>query len=997
MAATFRRWLGGTMRTLKQVVGLWHVRPARAVASREQFDALSGAHGSFLVVAALGGIALVLGGFVERAVASCGPGNLSFLQLELTFDAREFAEMLNPLKDACQRGVLWSLVVDGAFALGYGLALSALYLWVERYLRFGPREKPCPPADLPPLSAVVVVLPFIAATLDLVFENLALLVAAWPLWRPDGAIMASGLTSALVMIGSIGAALKWTALAAYGLGLLCTLFIGERGTVLWQARFSVVAALLGSVPLLVVPQGQDIARRLTEGPYAAWRAVVGVAALVMCAIGVWYSARILGLLRQRIEREKAEAEAKAASPATRTEDDPEDSWLLFFEEHIPRMLAVGLLVIAGLAFARVADAEEWFLGVAVGTYLVSMVLARPKRGKLLEAWGAFVLPRTLAEDGRLDAFRQRIGRVMIGVVGAALLLAWRPAPWPQRLASALLVASAWLLYLYIYSRRELRARDRDSDTTKQALRTGITDTQRTRVRSQLIAFGLVSAGLLLAFTFQSVTVGRALGGLPILALMATHAVVVGGMLVHLGRRTGLPMVGLLVGMAVAFSWWNDNHDIRPLPDAEAARHEVRSLQAHFNGWLARRAAEQEGPVPVVLVAASGGGLRAAYWSALALAELQDRDSTFARHVYAMSGVSGGSLGTGLFAAMVRDRAGQANAPCAPMTACVRDFMDDDFLAPVLGKMVAPDMLQWFLPCPIGAFDRATALEESWERSYRDVFGTTTLEEPFLQLYADSARSRDVPVLLLNTTHVQTGKRYISSPVDDPGVFLDARSVWEAMGRDLRLSTAIHNSARFTLVSPAGRIDRGDGQSYGSLVDGGYFENSGLTAVADLHAMLRARAVQGSLPPLDVSVLYLCNDPVSCAADMATERPLTSKRGAVGELLSPPTALMATRDARGSYARGRVTHQVHDASLPMHYFQLNVCDGLAVTQSDEADQHLRDRLVDPPLGWLLSTGAMAWMDNSLVRPRAAGGGGASCRQANADVLDQLLARVSAGRR
>lgn len=992
MAATSERPKGTLGSTLKDVIGLWQVRPRGAVASREHFDALSRGHGSFLVVAALGGVALLLGGLVTAAVGPCGPGTLSFLQLELTFDAGEFAALLNPLGETCQRGVLWSLIVDFAFALGYGLALSALYLWVERYLRFGPRETPCPPADLPPLSALVVVLPIIAALLDIVPENLMLLAAAWPLWQPDGVVATTGLTPALVMIGSIGAALKWAALAAYGLGFLCTLFIGERGAVLWQSRFSVVAALLGSLPLLAVPQGQDIARRLTEGPWAEVRAVVGVIALVLCAIALWYSARILGLLRVQTLKERAKSVAGTPSPA----ENPDDSWMLFFEEHIPRMLAVGILVIAGLAFATVAGIEKVFLGVAVGTYVVSMFLGRPERRHLLEKMGALVLPKTLAEHGNLNDFRQRIGRVMIGLLGALVLLPWPSAPLAQRLASALLVASAWLVYLYIYSRRELRGRDVEEDG-RNVLAEGISEDGRARVRKQLAAFGVVSVALLLVFTFASVPFGRLLGGLPILALMATHAVVVGSLLVHVGRRTGLPAVGLLIAMAVAFSWWNDNHDIRPLPEEQATQYTTGSLRAHLDGWLARRTAEHNGPVPLVLVAASGGGLRAAYWSALSLAELQDRDSTFARHVYAMSGVSGGSLGTGLFAAMVRDRAGAAGGSCAPMAKCVRDFMDDDFLSPILGKMVAPDMLQWFLPFPIGKFDRATALEQSWETSYREVFGTTTMEEPFLQLYADSVRSRDVPVLLLNTTHVQTGKRYISAPVDEAGVFLDARSVREAMGRDQRLSTAIHNSARFTLVSPAGRIDRGDGQSYGSLVDGGYFENSGLTAIGDLHAMLSARAGQGTLPPIDVSVLYLCNDPVSCAADMAKDQPLTSKRGAVGELLSPPMALMATRDARGSYARSRVTHQVQDVALPVHYFQLNVCDGLSITDSEEEDADLRDRLVDPPLGWLLSTGAMRWMDNSLVRPGAGSGSGAACRRANADVLDQLLARVSAGRR
>ncbi len=54
------------------------------------------------------------------------------------------------------------------------------------------------------------------------------------------------------------------------------------------------------------------------------------------------------------------------------------------------------------------------------------------------------------------------------------------------------------------------------------------------------------------------------------------------------------------------------------------------------------------------------------------------------------------------------------------------------------------------------------------------------------------------------------------------VFIDSLDALHELGADVRASAAAHNSARFTYVSPAG--DLGNGK--GSVIDGGYFENSG---------------------------------------------------------------------------------------------------------------------------------------------------------------------------
>jgi hypothetical protein len=421
---------------------------------------------------------------------------------------------------------------------------------------------------------------------------------------------------------------------------------------------------------------------------------------------------------------------------------------------------------------------------------------------------------------------------------------------------------------------------------------------------------------------------------------------------------------------------------------------------------------------VVLVAAAGGGLRAGYWTAIALAAAQDRDTAFARHVFAISSVSGGSLGAALFTALVRDAArATAPLPCArdaargaaaaPYAACVRRFMADDFLSPVLAKTVAPDLAQRFLPFPLVSFDRSTGLEQSWEHSYRRATRRETFAAGVLALAADTVARLTIPALLLNSTHVESGKRYVASPYILDGMMHDGRDVLAVLdadeprvpGADVPLSTAVHNSARFTYVSPAGHLDRRDGVELGRVVDGGYFENSGLVTLGEVRDLVRRRSERRAAgePALRPVVLYLCNHPVNCRLDKRPDTARRTRSTPSNELLAPIRALLGTRDARGSLAPARLR-----AELGPDFLELDVCDSLTTsrraagapapadtTRADTARiERTRDRVVSPPLGWLLSKLARDWMDSSLAPgppPRLS-----ACRAANREALARLEA-------
>src|SRR5262249_54228877 len=134
-------------------------------------------------------------------------------------------------------------------------------------------------------------------------------------------------------------------------------------------------------------------------------------------------------------------------------------------------------------------------------------------------------------------------------------------------------------------------------------------------------------------------------------------------------------------------------------------------------WLeSRRDLQDYQHYPIFLVATEGGGIRAAYFTATLLAALEERCPAFAQHTIAISGVSGGSLGSTIFAALASDHAHNvANQACSldgrrpgSLVHQARDALSTDLLSPLLGATLFPDALQRMLPARIDRFDRSRA-------------------------------------------------------------------------------------------------------------------------------------------------------------------------------------------------------------------------------------------------------------------------------------------------
>jgi hypothetical protein len=426
------------------------------------------------------------------------------------------------------------------------------------------------------------------------------------------------------------------------------------------------------------------------------------------------------------------------------------------------------------------------------------------------------------------------------------------------------------------------------------------------------------------------------------------------------HKDGVPYLFFLALVCALATGLNTQfNDMRSLP-SDGAPTDGRQIELDdaIKRWQAANECSgqpERCPSPLI-VAADGGASRAAFMTATVLGAILDRTEELqpklagpARRIFAISGVSGGAVGAAFMRAALADAAETGGAPpCkiarvhrtwygAPSSNpnsrlswkdCLQALAAGDFLSPVFVGLAFRDNFApptHLLSERLRIRDRAVLLEQALERHYNYVTGLSgsdffetgdfcadTSPKKGLcrrfgywnnpELGADPAKW--VPLLLLNGTSVQTGRRIIttdlistirsgdsrqalyspaydlfemrskacpkplSNPQSEPPNGTQSqrkqRSATEmqACGTkplpldapDILLSTAALTSARFPLISPAGAIENLNADHHGDeIVDGGYFENSGVTTALDLWRALYAR----NLKPV---ILALSNEP-----------------------------------------------------------------------------------------------------------------------------------------
>ncbi len=275
--------------------------------------------------------------------------------------------------------------------------------------------------------------------------------------------------------------------------------------------------------------------------------------------------------------------------------------------------------------------------------------------------------------------------------------------------------------------------------------------------------------------------------------------------------------------------------------------ERKDLRQYFKDWLndsnRRKAIDSSSAYPVYFVMANGGASRSGYWVASILAKLEDTTKgDFSKHLFCLSGASGGSVGTATFFSLLRAKESLKARKISNIDAAT-SFLSSDFLTYTLARMLGPDVIRniiplWFIN------DRAAALAYAIERAPgKSNFLYDSFSVRFSQIMTRTKQKEYLlPILCINTTRMQDGRPGVISNIrlDEDDKFFNGRLDVLSMLRDsgdMKLSTAVVLGASFPYVSPAGRINNKHRKEKlgvsNYFVDGGYFDNSGAGIVNEM--------------------------------------------------------------------------------------------------------------------------------------------------------------------
>ncbi len=284
---------------------------------------------------------------------------------------------------------------------------------------------------------------------------------------------------------------------------------------------------------------------------------------------------------------------------------------------------------------------------------------------------------------------------------------------------------------------------------------------------------------------------------------------------------------ILIGIAVLMGALTNKHQVETVPSTNQFTTKLMPVDSFWSKWIndpirsadIEKADSIHNKFNIYLILSDGGGARSAVWTSKVLATFQDRSETgnsegFKKHVLAIAGASGGSVGNIAFYGLLKQNVHGIGSH-------VDTFFNADFLTYTLGRFLGPDFFSYLSPFNL-VNDRATALASTFEYSCND---TTTAK--FFSWSSDTAfdYTGRLPALFVNTTEVRSGMTSVISNIELKNTLRENIFNRICPGHSLKMSTIAVLSARFPYVSPAGEIN---GKYY---VDGGYFDNSGAGTMA----------------------------------------------------------------------------------------------------------------------------------------------------------------------
>ena len=581
---------------------------------------------------------------------------------------------------------------------------------------------------------------------------------------------------------------------------------------------------------------------------------------------------------------------------------------------------------------------------------------------------------------------------------------WRPAwllIWGPRVLGALpFVATAWALwtnpatntwfvlaliaiglifFVFVIKRQDIQ--------TRLSLRAAA---RAAMIQRYWVIFSLAAAAAaMVVATLWPARFGALLGAPAVVFLGLGFIIPIIVIAIQIGASLRIPVAGALLVLAVIFGLWVDNHAVgrRAFAVATTGPTDRLSLTQAYEQWRKAQPGGADASKTMILIAVQGGASRAGYWTAVALSSLREaakaKGVDIDPHIFALSSVSGGSVGAIGYVAMLK------TAPDAPdFKLRLLRFAGENVLGGAVTGMLFPDLLQRFLPVTFLP-DRAETLERSWEDAWasidREAPSAALMREPFLNL-APKVGEPWRPLLIVQGASENGGRRFLTSGVKFACDEIDADDFLDSVGHDVAASTAILNGARFPWISPGGTFSAAhcgavDKQT-DHILDGGYFDGAGAETLRETVRALHAiRAQSGETDPLDIVFLLIgYHDP-----DASKPTPAL----AVNDVFAPLFGLFASMSAHESHLAREmklVGQSKIEAADPYvsrltgeHlYAALVLCKGPIVAGGPD---------YDPPMDWTLSGEAKRYIENSVIATEPACNAAENAKAISA-VVDRL---------
>jgi len=246
---------------------------------------------------------------------------------------------------------------------------------------------------------------------------------------------------------------------------------------------------------------------------------------------------------------------------------------------------------------------------------------------------------------------------------------------------------------------------------------------------------------------------------------------------------------------------------------------------------------------IIVVAATGGGIQSATWTARVLTGLEEKcrkekcEQSFDKSIRLISAVSGCSVGTMHFVNEYEGGHLPAKETDPQALEKIVARAERSSLDYVLWGLLYPDLARLVNPFPFKLpWDRGWALEQAWSRDTGA--GINELLSEWRNDGRNSTRADDRPAVIFNTTVTETGQRLPLTTTEPlkhiapPEPVLKHEDVIEKgePRTDVSVLTAARLSAAFPYASPAARAEV-DGTA-AHLVDGGYYDNYGISTLVE---------------------------------------------------------------------------------------------------------------------------------------------------------------------